>query len=433
MPTTIDTGGLAGAVRRLREHGAVPAVAVPLGEGAAGIASTLRDRILSEVDAFTSSANPDLLPELEAHLGELLGDVCRLLGGGQAGDFAFVRRHAERRAEQRFPLEASLHAYRCCHRIIGVWIRDAALPVAEPSAQVRRVVAAAADFAIEYFDAVSTVATSEYVVHTRLLAEAEGDQRTELLNALLNGYDEADGRTARLLRRAGYLQQRQSFCVAVARSVDPREMENSARAQRMVEAIGQVLSQSPVISLIGLRDGLVTIVMSGTRRLSGWTAPQALLAERVYDRLLQIGPAALIGLSNDAPSTVHVRRAYREARLALDFASVTNRVVSYLRIPFRQMLVRHARDNVQLTPPAWLAALKAADRNAREALCKTLYAYADANMNALQASRKLSVHPNTIYARMQKIADMTGKNALTYHDLTELLLALESDAECRSD
>jgi len=171
----------------------------------------------------------------------------------------------------------------------------------EPSAQVRRVVAAAADFAFEYTDVISTIATSEYVEHTRLLAEAEGDRRTELLNTLLSGYDESDSRTAQL--------QRQSFCVMVARSVNPTEMKNPARAQRMVEAISQTMRDTPVRLLVGVRDELVTIVMSGTRRLSGWTAPQSLLAERVYPRLLQVGPAALIGLSNDAPSTSHIRRA----------------------------------------------------------------------------------------------------------------------------
>jgi sugar diacid utilization regulator len=387
---------------------------------------------LDEVDAFAGSANPDVLPELRQHLEELVAEVCRLLSAAAPGDLAFVRRYAQRRAQQRFPLEASLHAYRCSHRVISSWVRDAAISVADSSAQVRRVVAAAADFAIEFTDAISTVVTSEYVVHTRLLAEAEGDQRTELLSTLLCGYDESDSRAAQLLRRAGYLEQRQSFCVAVARSVDPREMENAARAQRMVEALAQVLRDAPVRSLIGIRDGLVTIVMSGTRRLSGWTAPQSLLGERVYSRLLQVGPAALIGLGNDAPSTSHVRRAHHEARLALDFASVANRVMPYSQIPFRHMIIRHARDNIQSALPAWLADLQTADRKARFALSKTLLAYANANMNALQAAKDLAVHPNTIYSRMQKIADLTGKNALGYHDLTELLLAIEVDDKHRN-
>jgi hypothetical protein len=34
---------------------------------------------------------------------------------------------------------------------------------------------------------------------------------------------------------------------------------------------------------------------------------------------------------------------------------------------------------------------------------------------------------------MQRIADITGKNALGYHDLTELLLALESDSGHHND
>jgi PucR-like helix-turn-helix protein/diguanylate cyclase with GGDEF domain len=428
MSRSTHTRALDHAVDALQAHGVVPAIAAPLRQGAEAISRDLLKRVIDEVDAFSSSANPEVLPELQQHLEALVAEVWRLLSNAGPADLAFVRRYAQRRAQQRFPLEASLHMYRCSHRVISGWIRDVALAVADSSAQVRRVVAATADFAIEYTDAISTVATSEYVLHTRLLAEAEGNRRTELLNTLLSGYDESDSRTAQLLRRSGYLAQRQSFCVAVARSVDPREMENTARAQRMVVSIGQVLRDTPVRSLIGIRDGLVTLVVSGTRRLSGWTAPQSLVADRVFPRLDQVGPAALIGLSTDAPSTSHIPRALNEARLALDFASVANRVMPYARIPFRQMIIRHARDNIQSALPAWLKDLQRADRRARGSLSKTLHAYANANMNTLQTAKDLSVHPNTIYARMHRIADITGKNALGYNDLTELLLAIESDA-----
>lgn len=421
-----DTGALARSVDALRPYGVVPVVGEALRRSGGSIADDLQKRVLDEIEAFSSSANPDVLPELQRHLEDLVSGVCDLLSERGPADLSFVQAYAQRRAQQRFPLEASLHTYRCGHRIISSWVRDAALAVADPTAQVRRVVAAAADFAIEYTDVISTVATSEYVLHTRLLAEAEGDMRTELLNTLLSGYDESDSRAEQLLRRSGYLEQRQSFCVAVARSVDPREMENAARAQRMVESIGEVLRDTPIRSLIGIRNGLVTLVMSGTRRVSGWTAPQALLAERVYERLNQVGPAALIGLSNDAPSTSHIRRALNEARLALDFASVANRVMPYSQIPFRQMVIRHARDNIQTALPVWLENFQVADRKARGALTRTLHAYADANMNALQTAKALSVHANTIYSRMQRINDLTGKNALVYHDLTELLLAIES-------
>ena len=428
LPQSGNKQPLLRSVEALRALGVVPGVAAALMEGAEALSSDLEKRVIDEIGAFSSSANPEVLPALRQHLGALIAEVCHLSGGRGQVELSFVRDYAKQRAQQRFPLEALLHTYRCSHRLLTSWIRDAALASADAGAQVRRVVAAAADFAIEYTDAISTLATAEYVEHTRLLAEAEGDRRTELLNTLLSGYDESDSRTAQLLRRSGYLEQRQSFCVAVARSVDPREMDNPARAQRMVEAVSEALHKTPVRSLIGVRDGLVTMVISGTRRLSGWTAPQSLLAERIYPRLDQVGPAALIGLSNDAPSTSHVRRAHNEARLALDFASVAHRVMPYAQIPFREMVLRHARDNIQSSLPAWLNRLLAADLKARGALSRTLRAYANADMNALQTAKNLSIHPNTVYSRMQRIAEITGKNALGYHDLTELLLAIECDA-----
>ena len=45
-------------------------------------------------------------------------------------------------------------------------------------------------------------------------------------------------------------------------------------------------------------------------------------------------------------------------------------------------------------------------------------------MNVLGAAKILGIHPNTIYSRAQKINDITGKNMLSYHDLTELLMAI---------
>ena len=75
--------------------------------------------------------------------------------------------------------------------------------------------------------------------------------------------------------------------------------------------------------------------------------------------------------------------------------------------------------------PAWTGEFFRADDKARGALVATLRAYANANMNALQAAEKLKVHPNTIYSRWQKIADITGLEARSYHALTELLLVAD--------
>jgi sugar diacid utilization regulator len=61
----------------------------------------------------------------------------------------------------------------------------------------------------------------------------------------------------------------------------------------------------------------------------------------------------------------------------------------------------------------------------RGALTATLRAYADADMNVLKTAEALALHPNTIYARMQKINDLTLRNPLSFHALTELLLVTD--------
>jgi hypothetical protein len=398
-------------------------VQAPLLADAERLIDALCQAVLDEAPAFMDSGNPDVVPELEAHLEAHVREVCRLLGGGLPGEFAFVREHAERRAAQRFPLDALLQSYRILHRTLSTWVRDAALEVADESAHLRRVVAAVTDFVIEYTGNAGSVITSEYVHHTRRLAEAEADRRSALLNILLDGYDEADQTAAGLLRRAGYLQQRQSYCVAVARSVDPSEMESAPRAQRMADAIGEALAPVAVRSIIGIRENLVVAILSATRRTSGWTAPQTNVADRVYPAFRQVGPAALIGLSNDAPSTSHIPKAANEARLALDLATVGNRVARYSDISLRQMLITQARGAAPLSRPDWAERLADADR--RGVLAATLRSYADCSMNAQKTAQTLGIHPNTVYSRMQKIEQLTGLDALRFHALSELLLALD--------
>jgi hypothetical protein len=411
----------------LRKVGVVPGAASWLETHHEEIRAELQRTVADEIPAFQESGNPDIVPEQQAHAEEHVAQILRFLAGSTDADFEFVRRHAARRAEQRFPLEATLHAYRCGHRVLSKWIRDAALANADEAASVGETLAAVADFSIEYTDSISTVATSEYVAHTRQLAEAAGDRRSELLAVLLGGYDEADGRVAKLLRQAGYLAQRQSFCVAVIQSVDPTEMEFPARVRRIIDSIEDVLQPCAGRALIGVRDDKVVVVFSATRRISGWTVAQTKLSEQVQPYLLKLGNAVLVGVSTDMPSTSHIPKALSEAQVAFEFSDAANRVVGFSGIPVRRVLIRQAHDSIRPALPQWSAAYFAADDKARGSLLATLRAYADADMNVLKAARILDVHPNTIYSRIERIADITGQNGLEYHALTELLLT----ADCR--
>jgi sugar diacid utilization regulator len=211
----------------------------------------------------------------------------------------------------------------------------------------------------------------------------------------------------------------------LAQPVDPAEMQNPARARRLADAISKILHGSAARRLVDVRDNKVTSVFSDARRASGWTAPHTALARRLAEELSMLSNAVLVGVSNDVPSTSQIPNAYKEAVLALELADVSDRVVQFSGIPSRRLLMHLAGEEFQRALPAWAGKFIAADDKVGGVLVATLRAYADANMNVLKAAESLSVHPNTIYARMQRILDITELDARTYHALSELLIVAE--------
>ena len=291
----MDDAPIAASARALERLGGrrlFPGAAAHLRQHAASIHAELKGTVLAEIPAFTASRDSATLRELAAHGPQHLAEIIRLLEGGGVGDLGFVRDHARLRAEHRFPLEALLHAYRCGHKVFSRWLRSAVSASALAPEAAREVLADVADFVLEYTDAISTVASATYVDHTRLLADVAGDQRAQLLNILLGGYDESDARVAAILRREGYLEGRQTFCVVLAQSVDATEMDSPERARRLADSLDHLVPRSLARRLIDVRDGRVVCVFSGVRRTSGWTAPGASLAARIAHELATAGNAS---------------------------------------------------------------------------------------------------------------------------------------------
>lgn len=410
---------LSGTLARLAANAELKPVLSRMRREADVLAAEFQQATSTEVPAFLISGNPAVLPEHAAHNAKQVADMLRLLGGGGIGRIDFVRDYARLRAEQRFPLEAILHAYRCNHKVFNRWMRIATAD---------RLVPSLAEFVIEYFDAVSTLLSTEYVAQLQRSTQSTVDRRDELLSILLDGHDESDGRVERILRDAGYLDRRLSFCVAVASPVDPAELLQPERARRMADSVSAVLQGSSSRSLVQLRDNRIIIVLSLLRRVSGWASPRTRLASDIKDTLLKVGNAALIGISTDVPSTSGIPDAYREARLALEHADAAHRVVVFSEVPLRRLIQQFAGPQMSRLLPSWRRDLLAADAAARGALTQTLRAYADADMNVTKTSLMLDLHMNTVYARLDKISSITGQDPRKYHALTELLFVAESRA-----
>jgi transcriptional regulator of acetoin/glycerol metabolism len=65
----------------------------------------------------------------------------------------------------------------------------------------------------------------------------------------------------------------------------------------------------------------------------------------------------------------------------------------------------------------------AGDVQLRE-LSRTTHAFADCNFNVKQTARRLSIHTNTVYFRLNRITSLTGINPRTYSGTSHLLTAL---------
>ena len=142
------------------------------------------------------------------------------------------------------------------------------------------------------------------------------------------------------------------------------------------------------------------------------------------------------GVSNDVPTTSHIPGAHREAAIALELSSVSRRVLQFSEIPLRKLLLHFAAQDFHRVLPAWANDFDQADEKADGALVATLRAYADVDMNIVKAAQSLGVHPNTVYARLQRIFEITQLQATSFHALNDLLAVsdcLRRDARSITD
>ncbi|MEM9532573.1 MAG: helix-turn-helix domain-containing protein [Pseudomonadota bacterium] len=412
---------LTAALARIRASEVATPFSQRLLSGQAALADQLREAVIDQVPAFSQSRNPEIPAELTVHCAEHVAEMSRLIQGGDVDSFAFVAQNARRRAEQHFPLEAILHAYRCGQRVFTRFFRE----LAGDGPKAPQALDAIIDLTLDYTDAISTVCTNAYVGQVRLMADLESDRRGQLLDMVLHGYDESDGRANRALGDAGYLDRRRVFCVVVARSVDPAEMLNPHRARRLAKALDDAFADQPTHRLVDLRDNQVVAVLSSIHRVSGWTMPAESASARAAQTLTTLGNAVLVGLSPDLHHTARIPNGFRQARIALELAGVDQRVVRFEALSLRQMALKYAADELRPVLPEWVAAFLKRDDESGLVLSDTLKAYADVSMNILKAAAVLSVHPNTVYSRLERIKDASGLEPRSFHQLNELLIACD--------
>ncbi len=96
--------------------------------------------------------------------------------------------------------------------------------------------------------------------------------------------------------------------------------------------------------------------------------------------------------------------------------------LSDIRLP--DLLVRRADPVAVRLIPAWARQLHWAEERQSRELIHTIHVFADCNFNVKSTARKLSVHTNTVYFRLNRLKKISGLDPRTYAGASSILTAL---------
>ena len=170
--------------------------------------------------------------------------------------------------------------------------------------------------------------------------------------------------------------------------------------------------------LIDIRKDEVLAVVAG----SADTSKRVLSA--LAAATAEVGFSAGIGISLDATEISALPQAYQESERAVEFTRSNRPVMHFADIDLMEFLVRRPDAAARRLIPPWAGRLKHADNGKSGELSRTISQFADCNFNVKRTARRLDLHTNTVYFRLNRIRELTGIDPRSYSGLSLLLTTL---------
>ena len=390
-----------------------------------------------ESPEYRNAVDEEFTNESKSHCKELLNAIIAVAAGqaekSGADPFGFVRTHAEWRARHQVPLTASLHAYRLAHKTYWGITRESLTRHAGRKEALHSLTMLS-DFWIEFFDHVGAVLAEAHAVEEGLSVAQNTRAYVGLIDDLLLGVEPGDAEARRLRTLCG-VRSGAPMAVAVARpfpSVNGKEIDLEVTLRSFVRLIQQALPSAVFGKLVDIRNGEVTVIVSSEADTAGGFLK--VLRQHGFGRRAANGVAAGVGVSLDTVEIARLPESLEEARLALEFASRTQPIMHFAGIDLAEFLIRRADKTALRLIPEWTRHLTPAGGGQSRDLSRTVHAFAECNLNVKQTARRLGVHANTVYFRLNRIHKLTGIDPRTFSGSSLLLTALrllEVHANCK--
>lgn len=353
----------------------------------ADIAETTFEAVHREVPSYARLGERGL-QQVRQHILEHLQTSHRYLAsGGLSGesDLEFVRRLAVRAARAGFDRDEILACYRVGPRVQMDWIAGNA---GRAPGSLRAALSLTTAL-VEYAHRASSLFSEEYQREQRRLEAETTLPHRELLEDLLAG--ETGPAVWARARRFG-LRPEAAHRVGVVRV---RDLGRAAAAiVHRLRAAGE-----PALA-VPREEELVVVAAAG--------APLRQALEQEAERV----PLSA-GISLPVPGLDQLAPAHEQARRALALCPA-GRVTGLADLSLFEYLAARADDTAPLLAPAGLEQLDEVHR-------LTLLTFANCDLNAGQTATRLSVHPNTVHYRLQRIAKLTRRDVRRFWDLVDLV------------
>ena len=264
------------------------------------------------------------------------------------------------------------------------------------------------------------------------LAKAQAVARTErrlvgdFLDALLEGELSAT-ETRRRLRFLG-LGASPAIAVLVARGEEPQPSEAAVEALRLL--VQDRLSRRPGPYVCSIQDASVVALFEAAGPAEARTVAEA-VAEAVLAR--RLGGRFGLGMPETDPRGL--RRAYQEARFALEAAGppgdgrpAGTRVATVDDLGSHRLLLARQEDAaLEAISRSLLGPLADYDQRQHGDLVASLRTFLEHNGNWESAARALAVHRHTLRYRIRRVAELTGRDLDAAGDRVEFWLALQAE------
>ena len=108
--------------------------------------------------------------------------------------------------------------------------------------------------------------------------------------------------------------------------------------------------------------------------------------------------------------------------MALDLTSPGHALLHFADIDLAVFLIHRADRAALRLIPEWLREAHA--RGSEDVLVGAIRTFADCSLNVKETARRLGVHTNTVYFRLNQIRKLTGADPRTFSGASFLLTAL---------